>query len=79
MLRFGEALMALAPLAAAALLWAIIYRRVPGRRAIAGLTVAVVCLAGALVWQGIYGTMAPHERYVPAALHDGQVIEGHGG
>lgn len=79
MFRFGEAFMAIAPLLAAALLYGIWYRRLPSRRAVLGLCVVECVLAGALVWSGTTEGLRPHERYVPARLHDGSVQEGHGG
>ena len=79
MLRAGAAFLALAPVFAAALLYVILYRRLPSRRAVLLLTVAEVLLAGALVWNGTTEGLKPHERYVPAQVRDGQVVEGHGG
>ncbi len=79
MFRFGEAFLAIAPLLAAALLYGIWFRRLPSRRAVLGLCVAEVLLAGGLIWQGTAEGLRPHERYVPAKLHDGDVVEGHGG
>jgi hypothetical protein len=78
MFRFGEAFMAIAPLLAAALLYGVWYRRLPSRRAVLGLCVAELVLAGALIWQGTEG-LRPHERYVPAQLQHGDLVEGHGG
>ena len=79
MLRAGEAITALAPLFAAVLLWAVIYRRVPSRRAVLLITVVEVAVAGAVIWQGTNEGLAPHQRYVPARLEHGAVTEGHGG
>ncbi len=79
MFRLGEAFLALAPLFAAALLYAVVYRRLPSRRAVLLLTLAEMLLAIALVWQGTAEGLRPHEQYVPAQLHDGAVVEGHGG
>ncbi len=79
MLRAGEAVLALAPLLLAALLYAIAFRRLPSRRTVLILTVAEVALAIALVWSGTADSLRPHERYVPAQLRDGSVVEGHGG
>ena len=79
MLRAGEAFLALAPILAAALLYGLVYHRLPSRRIVVLLTVAECLLAGALVWQGTTAGLRPHERYVPARLNDGSVVEGHGG
>ena len=79
MLRFGEAFLALAPLLAAALLYGIVYRRLPSRRTVLLLTVAEMVLATALIWSGTADGLRPHQRYVPAQMRDGEVIEGHGG
>ena len=78
MFRFGEAFLAIAPLLAAALLYGVWFRRLPSRRAVLGLCLAELVLGAGLIWQGTEG-MRPHERYVPAQLHDGDVVEGHGG
>ena len=79
MLRAGEALVALAPLFAAILLWAVVYRRIPSRRAVLLITLAELVVAGAVIWQGTSEGLAPHERYVPAQLQGGTVTDGHGG
>ncbi len=79
MLRFGEAITALAPLFVAALLWAVVYRRLPSRRAVLLITMLELAVAGAVVWQGTSEGLAPHQRYVPAHVQDGAVTEGHGG
>ncbi len=71
--------MALAPLLAAALLYGVIYRRLPSRRAVLVITVAETLFAIVLIWQGTTEGLRPHERYVPAHLRDGAVVEGHGG
>ncbi len=79
MLRAGEAMLALAPVLAAALLYGIVYRRLPSRRAVLVITLAETVLAIALIWQGTTEGLRPHERYVPARLREGTVVEGHGG
>ena len=79
MFRAGEAFMAVAPLLAAALLYGIWFRRLPSRRAVLGLCLAECVLAAALIWQGTAEGLRPHERYIPAKLHDGEVEVGHGG
>lgn len=78
MLRAGEALLALSPLLAAALLYGIAFRRLPSRRVVWLLAGLEVALVGALVWQSVDGSLAPHEPYVPAHIRAGQVIAGHG-
>ena len=79
MFRLGEAFGALAPLFAAALLYGVVYRRLPSRRAVLLITLAETLLAGLLIWQGTAEGLRPHEHYVPAQMHDGTVVEGHGG
>jgi drug/metabolite transporter (DMT)-like permease len=80
MLRAGEALVALAPIFAAILLWAVVYRRIPSRRAVLMITLVEIVVAGAVIWQGTSeGQLAPHERYIPAQLQGGTVTDGHGG
>ena len=79
MLRAGEAFLALAPLLAAALLFGIVYRRLPSRRTVLVLTVAEIVLAVALIWSGTTDGLRPHQRYVPAQMRNGELIEGHGG
>ena len=78
MLRFGEAITALSPLFAALLLWAVVYRRMPSRRAVAVIVVVEIAVAGAVIWQGTSEGLAPHQPYVPAHLQGGSVTEGHG-
>ena len=79
MFRLGEAFWALAPLLAIMLLYGVVYRRLPSRRAVLLITVAETLLAAALIWQGTAEGLRPHERYVPAQVRDGAVVEGHGG
>ena len=79
MLRLGEAFFALAPLLAAALLWAVVYRRLPSRRAVLVIALAELVFAGAVIWQGVSEGLAPHERYVPAHFQGGVVRDGRGG
>ncbi len=79
MFRFGEAFLAIAPVLAAALLYGIVYRRLPSRRSVALITAAEIVLAALLIWQGTSVGLHPHERYIPAKLDDGSVVEGHGG
>ena len=61
------------------LLYGVVYRRLPSRRAVLLITVAETLLAAALIWQGTAEGLRPHERYVPAQVRDGAVVEGHGG
>lgn len=79
MLRISELVLALSPVALLAVLWALAYRRLPSRRAVAAMAVGMGAYAALLAWQGTYGTLTPHQRYVPAQLQDGRVVEGHGG
>ena len=79
MLRAVDALLTLAPLLLGALLYGIWFRRMPGRLTVLAVCVAVGVLAAATIWQGTSEGLRPHERYVPAKVHDGEVEEGHGG
>jgi hypothetical protein len=43
-----------------------------------GAMAAVLCLAATAVTYGLKQRMDPTERYIPAHLDGGQIIEGHG-
>ena len=79
MLRVIDFVLTLAPILLAALLYGIWFHRLPSRRAVLGLCLAEVLLASMLIWQATSEGLRPHERYVPAKLHDGSLEEGHGG
>ncbi len=79
MLRAGDALLTVAPILLAALLYGVWFRRLPSRPVVLAVCVAVGVLAVALIWQGTAEGLRPHERYVPAKIHGDAVEEGHGG
>jgi hypothetical protein len=79
MLRAGEAFFAISPFLLALLLYAVWFRRVPTRRAVAVICVAEAIVAVATIWQGTSEGLRPHQHYVPAQLDGGTVVEGHGG
>lgn len=78
MLRWGEALLFLAPLAAF-----IVWRRAVARgleglppRQIVALLVGLLLMGVALIWMGEREGLPPG-RYVPAAVVDGRIVPGH--
>ena len=79
MLRFGELALAAAPILMVALLYALIIRRHrPSARA---LTLAVLLVTGLgtwLIWTGTAEDLGRHERYTPAVLRNGEIVQGHG-
>ncbi|WP_158743742.1 hypothetical protein [Acidisphaera sp. L21] len=79
MLRAGEVFLALAPILAGALLYGVVYNRLPTRRAVLLLALAECVVAGLLIWTSITESMTPHEPYVPARIQNGQLVDGHGG
>ena len=78
MLRLGEVVLAVAPLLLALLLYGVVYHRVPSRRAVLAIAVAELAMAASLFWQSETESLQPHERYIPAQMHDGDVLSGHG-
>ena len=76
MLRFAEIGLFLVPFALYGA-W-----RVLGARATAGLiwaTVVVVAVLGAtIIWYGMERSLPAGTPYVPAQLHDGKIVSGHG-
>ena len=79
MLRLADVVLSVAPLLAAALLFGVIFHRLPSRRAVLVIVLAEVAVAGLLIWQSSADSLRPHETYVPAQVHDGALVEGHGG
>ena len=78
MLRFGEAFFAIAPVLFAALLYGVVFHRLPSRRIVLVIAVAELAVAASLIWSSETESLSPHERYVPAQLKDGSLVEGHG-
>jgi hypothetical protein len=76
MLRFAEIGLFLLPFALYGA-W-----RVLGARATVGLiwaTAAVVAvLAATIIWYGMENSLPAGTHYVPAQLHDGKIVSGHG-
>ena len=79
MLRLADVVLSIAPLLAAALLFGAIFHRLPSRRAVLVIVLAELVVAGLLIWQSSADSLRPHEAYVPAQVHDGALVEGHGG
>ena len=79
MLRLADVLLSVAPLLAGALLFGIVFHRLPSRRAVLVIVLAEAVVAGLLIWQSSADSLRPHQAYVPAKLHDGNLVEGHGG
>lgn len=79
MLRASELAMVIAPFVGVAILYAVIFR---GRRVpLPVLLIAGAAVAGLgvyLVWLGTSQRLDPDEHYVPAKLHDGDIVQGHG-
>ncbi|MBV9813947.1 MAG: hypothetical protein JO326_14460, partial [Acetobacteraceae bacterium] len=40
--------------------------------------VVLATLAGAVVWYGMERSLSPQDRYVPARLENGRIVQGHG-
>ncbi len=79
MLRLIDVLLTVAPLLGAGLLYGMVFNRLPSRRAVLGIVLAELLLSGVLVWQSTTDSLRPHERYVPARVTGGSVVDGHGG
>lgn len=79
MLRLAELGLALAPIAAILLLYALVIRRHrPSARVLTLGVLLVTSLGVWLVWSGTSEDLSRSERYAPATLHDGQIVQGHG-
>ncbi len=79
MLRVGELLMVLAPLAGVVGMYFVLVRghRI-SRRGLVLAVVAVFAFGGWLVWLGEAESLNRDSRYVPAVLRNGEVVQGHG-
>lgn len=78
-MRFAELGLSLAPVVAILLLYALVIRR--HRPSARTLTLGVLLVTGLgawLIWEGTSEDLPRSERYAPAVLHDGQVVQGHG-
>lgn len=78
MIRVVEIAIFCAPLAAFLLWRAALARGLPGPepRQLAALFAALVLLCGALLWLAERDSLPPG-RYIPAAVIDGKIVEGH--
>jgi hypothetical protein len=79
MLRLADVVLTLAPLAGLAILYFLVFRgsRVSSRWLVLAALV-VLGLGGWLTWVGTSERLDRDQRYVPAQLHDGEVVQGHG-
>ena len=78
MLRFVELALFLSPFLLFAAWRVAAYAGVPSSRFVAGSCVLLAVLVGALLWFQREGALPPGTTYVPATLHDGRVVPGHG-
>jgi hypothetical protein len=79
MLRASEMVLFVAPFVAFAILYAVFFRgRGVSRHTLLIALAAVVGLGAYLVWLGTSQRLDRDERYVPAKLHDGDIVQGHG-
>jgi hypothetical protein len=79
MLRASELVLFVAPFVGLAILYAVIYRGHGVSRRALLLAVAMVAGVGVyLVWLGTSQRLDRDERYVPALLHNGDIVQGHG-
>ncbi len=79
MLRLGELVTALAPIGALAILYFLVFRgRGVSSRILVLATLAVLGLGAWLIWVGVTDRLDRDERYVPAQLRNGEVVQGHG-
>jgi amino acid transporter len=79
MLRVGELVMVLAPIVGLVVVYFIVSRgaRISGR--VLALAVLVVfAFGGWLTWLGTSDRLDPLQRYVPAQLRNGTIVQGHG-
>ncbi len=79
MLRLGELLMVLAPLAGVIGMYLVLVRghRI-SRLALVLAVLGVFAFGGWLVWLGEAESLSRDQRYVPAVLRNGEVVQGHG-
>ena len=76
MLRLVEIGLFLSPFALYAL-WLLVGRRFSARF----MWIAVGCLAtlsAATIWYGLTRSLPPQDRYVPARIENGRIVQGHG-
>ncbi len=79
MLRISEMVLFLAPFAAVAILYAVFFRgQGVSRQAVLTATLVVAGFGAYLAWLGISQRLDPIQRYVPAVLHNGDIVPGHG-
>ncbi len=76
MLRFGEIGLFVLPFALLAL-WRLVAPHVRPAVLWAG-TGALLLLGGSVIFYGLHERLGPHERYIPAHIEDGRIIEGTG-
>ncbi len=76
MLRFTEIGLFLVPFALY-VAWRVMGERTP-RWAVASAVVVTLAMAVGTVWFGLVNALPKDDAYVPAELHDGQIVEGHG-
>jgi hypothetical protein len=79
MLRLGELMGVIAPIVGLVVVWLMWARgRRLSRRALGVVTLLVCVFALWLVWLGTSDGLTPYQSYVPASLHDGEIVQGHG-
>ncbi len=79
MLRAGELVLFLAPFVAFGILYAVFFRgRGVSRPALLLALAGVAGLGAYLAWLGTSQRLDRDERYVPAVLHNGDIVQGHG-
>jgi hypothetical protein len=79
MLRASELVLFLAPFVGFAILYAVFFRgRGVSLQALLLALTAVAGLGAYLAWLGTSQRLDRDERYVPARLHNGDIVQGHG-
>ncbi len=78
MLRFVELALFLSPFLLFAAWRLTAYAGGPSTHVVAASCVVVVLLLGALLWFQREGELPSGTTYVPATLHDGRIVPGHG-
>ena len=81
MVRAAEFALFLAPLAAYGLWRATVARCLdgPSPRMLAAILAGLVLFGAGLAWFAVHERLPPGSHYVPAELHDGRIVPGHGG
>lgn len=79
MIRLAELAVFLAPLGAYLLLRRTLARgqAAPSRATLATIAAGLLVFGAVLSWFGVHDRLPPGARYVPAELHDGQIVPGH--